>query len=258
MRRSTLLTAVTLLLAVTLLGACSSDGSSGTADLDGRTFVATDAEGEQLVPDVEVRFTFADGFVNIAAGCNAINGAYDLDDDTISWAEEPFSTLIGCPPELQAQDEWLTALLAEGATVTLEDGTLTLDGGETDVSLRLEEGAIDSDDRAAAELEGTIWLLTAIDGEDRPGGVEAPTLQIDLERLALVFTGCNNGSASVEITEDNLTFEPLVLTQMACEGETAEVEAAQVAVLDGEVAYELEESTLTLTKGERSLTYRSG
>jgi heat shock protein HslJ len=73
-----------------------------------------------------------------------------------------------------------------------------------------------------------------------------------------VFTGCNNGSASVVIDEEVLTFEPLVLTRVACDGETGEMEAAQTAVLDGEVAYELDEGSLTLTKADRSLTYRSG
>jgi heat shock protein HslJ len=256
MRRRTLLTSL-LLAAALVLAACSGgDGSPSADDLDGNSYVATSAEGQDLVPDAEVRLTFADGFANIAAGCNTISGAYEIEDGTIRWSDEPFGTLIGCEPALQAQDEWLSALLTDGAELTLDGEALTLTGES--VTLELEQAEVEPADAAAAELEGTIWLLAAIDGVDRPGGIEAPTMQIGTDGQALVFTGCNNGSASVVIDEEVLTFEPLVLTRVACDGETGEVEAAQTAVLDGEVAYELDEGSLTLTKADRSLTYRSG
>jgi heat shock protein HslJ len=254
--RTTTLLLATLLAAASTLVACSSDSAVTADDLDGHTYLATSAEGQTLVPDAEVRLSFVDGFLNVHGGCNSINGAYEVADGTITWADEPFGTLIGCEAELQAQDEWLTALFADGAEASLDGEALTLTAD--DVTLELEQ-AEDVDEQAAGNvLEGTIWLLSAIDGEERPGGVEAPTLQIDTESRALVFTGCNNGSAAVTVAPDTLTFEPLVLTRVACEGETGEVEAAQTAVLDGEVAYELDGETLTLTKGDRSLTYRSG
>ncbi|OWY60533.1 hypothetical protein B7486_68655, partial [cyanobacterium TDX16] len=137
MRRRTLLTS--LLLATTLLlAACSGgDGTPSADDLDGSSYVATSAEGEELVPDVEVRLTFADGFLNISAGCNTINGEYQVEDGTIGWSGEPFGTLIGCEPPLQAQDEWLTALLADGAEITLDGEALTLTGES--VTLELEQ-----------------------------------------------------------------------------------------------------------------------
>jgi heat shock protein HslJ len=259
-------TAFLLTLTVLVAGvtACSGDDGVDAADLDGHTFVATGAEGQELVPEVEVRLAFADGFLNIDGGCNTINGSYQLDGDTITWSEEPFGTLIGCDPALQTQDEWLTALITEGATITLDGSALTLEGDE--VTLELDE--VDGDAAATAPLEGTTWLLSAIGEGDafseRPGGVEAPTLQIDDGR-AVVFTGCNNGSAAVEVTEDpdadglgTITFEPLALTRVACEGESADVEAAQVAVLDGEVTYAFDAEGVTLTKDDRSLAYQTG
>jgi heat shock protein HslJ len=254
MRRRTLLTAV-LLLAATLLAACSGDDAVSDDDLDGNSWVATSAEGQELVPEVEVRLTFADGFLNIDGGCNSISGGYELDDGTIRWADEPFGTLIGCEAPLQAQDEWLSALFTDGAEIALDDETMTLAGD--DVTLELEQAEVE-DESAGSELEGTIWLLAAIDGVERPGGVEAPTLQIGTDGRAVVFTGCNNGSAAVEVGESTLTLEPLALSRVACEGETADVEAAQVAVLDGEVDYVLDGDTLTLVKDDRTLTYRSG
>lgn len=262
MRRpaTTMLTLAMLLLGVAACGS-GDDSSVDGADLDGRSFVATGVEGQELVPDVEVRLSFADGFLNLSAGCNAINGAYELEDGELTWADEPFGTLIGCEPPLQAQDEWLTALITDGAEVDLDGASLTLTGGDT--TLELEEAEpIDADEAGAAPtIEGTVWLLTATDdGEtvsERPGGVQAPTFQVQ-DGEVVVFTGCNNGGTAVEVGEQTLTLEPLEVTEVACPGETAEVEAAQLAVLEGEVDYAIEDTTLTLTKGDRRLVYEAG
>ena len=248
-----------LLSLVVLAGstACGGDDEVSAADLDGRAFVATGAEGHDLVPDVEVRLAFADGFLNVNGGCNSINGAYEVDGGTLTWTDEPFGTLIGCEPALQAQDEWLTALVTDGAAATLDDGALTLEGDGTTLELDEVEGGA----AGGTPLEGTTWLLTGIgDGPtltERPGGVEAPTLTVGEDGRAVVFTGCNNGSAGVEVGDGTLTFEPLVLTRIACEGESGEVEAAQTAMLDGEVDYVLEGTTLILRKGEQGLVYET-
>jgi len=262
-RTTTTLLLAVLLAAVTTLAACGGDddGPVTAEDLDGHTYVATGAESQELVADVDVRLTFADGFLNIDGGCNQINGAYTLDDTTLSWTDEPFGTLIGCEEALQAQDEWLTTLVSDGAEVALDGSELTLTG--EDVTLELEQAEDGDTGEASTEqrLEGTVWLLAAIGEGDafteRPGGVQAPTLQFE-EGRALVFTGCNNGSAGVEITENTITFEPPVLTRVACEGESGTIEAAQTEVFDGEVAYAFDAAGLTLTKGDQSLAYSAG
>jgi heat shock protein HslJ len=252
--------ATALLLSLVVLAgatACGNDDEVTADDLDGRSFVASSVEGQDLVPEVDVRFAFADAFLNIDGGCNSINGGYEVNDGTLTWTDEPFGTLIGCEPALQAQDEWLTALVTDGAVATLDDSTLTLEGDGT--TLELDE--VEDGTAGGTPLEGTTWQLTGIgDGPsltERPDGVEAPTLQIDDDQ-AVVFTGCNNGSAGVEVGEGTLTFEPLVLTRIACEGESADVEAAQTAMLDGEVDYVLEGTTLILRKGDQGLVYQTG
>ncbi len=55
--------------------------------------------------------------------------------------------------------------------------------------------------------------------------------------------------------ETTLTFTPPGLTRLACEAAAATVEEAMTAVLDGEVAYEIDERRLTLTTGERGLGF---
>ena len=64
-----------------------------------------------------------------------------------------------------------------------------------------------------------------------------------------VFTGCNRGSGGVEVTDSTVTFGPIAITLMACEGAAGEFEAALLPVLTGEFDYVIEGQTLTLTSG---------
>ncbi len=69
-----------------------------------------------------------------------------------------------------------------------------------------------------------------------------------------ISTGCNSGSAEVEVTDDTITFGPMALTRMACEGDVMEFETAVVQMLDGPLEYTLESDDLTLSDGESTLT----
>lgn len=59
-----------------------------------------------------------------------------------------------------------------------------------------------------------------------------------------------------------MTFGPVALTMMACEEELTALEASVVAVLDGEVTYEVSGDTLSIRKavadGEIGLEYTAG
>jgi heat shock protein HslJ len=65
---------------------------------------------------------------------------------------------------------------------------------------------------------------------------------------AQISTGCNTGSASVEITDTTMTFGPMALTRMACDDDRTRLEASVVLVLDGEVTYEISGDTLSIRK----------
>jgi heat shock protein HslJ len=66
-----------------------------------------------------------------------------------------------------------------------------------------------------------------------------------------VETGCNTGSGSVEVGDDTLTFGPIATTLRACADEAVnQLEAAVLAVLQGEVSYTIDGSNLSLRSGE--------
>ena len=133
--RSRVLVAVvaTLVLAA---GGCGDDDDGGNgadpgppteADLDGRTFVSTETEGFTLVPGTQVTLTFEEGNVSASAGCNTMSGPYEIDDGTLEVGEMA-TTLIGCPDDLQQQDQTLQDLLTGGPGVTLDVEVLTVSG----------------------------------------------------------------------------------------------------------------------------------
>ena len=252
---------LTLYFAMCLpLAACASspDGLEPTTaeDLDGMTFVSTEVTGHDLVPDTQVLISFEDGRMSASAGCNTLSAGFTVHEGSLTLDGQPASTMMGCQDDLALQDGWLAGFLSEGPTPERDGDTLTLTGGEVTVTML---------DQAVAEpakpLTGTRWTLDSIvDGEtvsSVPANVDLPTLQLTENGEATVSTGCNRGGASVDIGDATLTFGPMRLTKMACQGEGPTVEAAVVAVLDGEVEYTIEGLQLSITNGEQGLVYRT-
>ncbi len=136
MRRPLIITAA----AVVVLGvaACSDDDDSASADvsagdLDDRTFVAEEVAGQTLVPGTEITLTFTDESVVAIAGCNTMTGGFDVDDGVLD-VDTMAQTLMACPDELQAQDEWLAEFLGSEPEVQLADDVLTLTSGEVTIT----------------------------------------------------------------------------------------------------------------------------
>ena len=119
------------------LGACAADAAD-TPELDGRSFVATEVEGRDLVEGSTLRLTFEDGNVSAQAGCNTIFGGATWDDGTLTLVGELARTSMGCVDGLAEQDDWLAGLLSSGPAIELEGETLTLDDGATTITLEQE------------------------------------------------------------------------------------------------------------------------
>ena len=139
----------------------------------------------------------------------------------------------------------------------IEADVLTLTNGANGLGLRAApEGGITPEG-----LEGTPWLLDSIvTGSTTTAvasGVRRPTLQLDAGTMT-VDTGCNTGSGSYTVAGDQITFGPLAMTLIACEGVTNDVEQAQLAVLTGTATAAVTDGVLTLTNGDRGLHYLAG
>lgn len=249
--------AVVFVLVAVVAAACSAGGgasgaSSAPAGLAGRTFLSTAIAGRALVAGSAVRLQFKDGTVTASAGCNTMGAGYTVDAGVLHVGQVS-STEMACDPPLMAQDTWLAGFLA-GAGVTLDGDTLTL--SNTGVVLTLLDRVVADPDRP---LEGTRWtvdgMITGGAVSSVPQGVTA-AITFQSGRVS-VDAGCNSGGADVTITATTITFGPLVKTDMACDAAKMGVEAAVVAVLQGEIGYSVQASTLTLTAGGRGLVLRA-
>lgn len=143
MRRMLLTTTVIVLALV--VAACGDDTSSGNSpsieptvapsSLDG-TFTSTEVTGHDLVAGSSITLTFAADDLAFHAGCNQMGGKYRIDGTELRLDGPARATMMGCEPDLQTQDEWLTALLDDGVEFELDGSQLTLTSG--DVAIQLE------------------------------------------------------------------------------------------------------------------------
>jgi heat shock protein HslJ len=215
--------------------------ASDSDSLNGRSFVSTQVDGHDLVPDSVIRISFDDGSVSVNAGCNTMFGSYTAEGDVLI-APNLAMTMMACDPALMTQDTWVSALISSNPTFSVEGDTLTITGPDAQVVTLVEE--------ADQPLEGVRWV---VDGLLANEGVSTVPIGADAsititDGTAAVEAGCNTGSATVTTTDTTITFGPLMLTRMACPEPQTTLENAVVAVLDGEVAYTIDGDSLQLRR----------
>lgn len=225
----------------------SGDGGSGgtlaAADLSGMGFASSAVTGYDLVEGSEITMNFLDDAVSVNAGCNMMNGGFEITDGTFT-AGQFASTMMACEQPLMDQDMWLSGFLASSPSIALDGSTLTLSGGDTTITL---------DEIEPTALVGTTWTVTGTLATEAISSVpmdSTASITIADDGSVAVDTGCNTGSGSVEVTDTTLAFGPIVSTLIGCEPELAALEASVLAVLQGEVTYEISGDTLSLRSGD--------
>lgn len=72
------------------------------------------------------------------------------------------------------------------------------------------------------------------------------------------FAGCNSFGGKAKVGDGTITFSQIFSTQKACSGDAGELEGAVMGLLDGEVSYEVDGDTVTLTSGDNTLVLERG
>jgi len=237
-----------LALAGLIFAACGSDdaassGSTTATDLSNRGFDSAEVTGYDLVEGSDITMNFLDDAVSVNAGCNTMNGAFEITDGTFTTG--PFaSTMMACDDALMAQDAWIGEFLEASPEVTLDGSTLTFTGDDATITLAEIE---------PAELVDTTWMITGTVANQGVSSVpidSTASMTIADDGTVAVDTGCNTGSGTVEVSDDTLSFGPIAITLRACIDEIAALEASVLTVLQGEVSYEISGDTLSLRTGE--------
>ncbi|HLA16924.1 MAG TPA: META domain-containing protein [Candidatus Limnocylindrales bacterium] len=236
--------------------ACAATAPGGS--LDGREFLSTSVtEGgviRQLVPGTRISLRFDDDQIGASAGCNIMGGTYRLDGGRLL-VEGGAMTEMGCDEARSAQDNWLFGFLGSDPAARLTGNELVLTSGGTVVTLLDREVAVPD-----LPLVGPIWTVESIVAGDAvssvPQGVVANVTFTHDGRFT-VATGCNTGGGDVVVGGDTLQFGDVALTEMACQGDAAAMEAAVLAVLSADpVGYSIDADLLDLRGGASGLQLR--
>jgi heat shock protein HslJ len=256
---------VKVLTALAVLSGC---GDEGRGDRDAgvdpgfgpATYVVTgvteDGRPRTLVRGTEIRIRFADGRITLTAGCNTMGGEYTLEESRLT-VRDLATTDMGCDQARMEQDTWLGGLFAEPVQFMPGDEASIVSGSTV---LTLADREKVSPDRP---LVGTKWLLDSIGEGGADGAVssvpEGVVAYLTFEDgQVLLYDGCNGGSAPVTVDGGSIVFGDRTQTLRACTREpVAQVEGAVHAVLDGTARFEIEERTLTISKGDRVLGFRA-
>jgi heat shock protein HslJ len=253
-----------LLLALAGCGSPGADPGSGSGSgsedsgLRGRTFLSTKViEGGQAHPLADrTRVTFRfmdDGRLLADAGCNTMSGQANLRGGRLEVSGLGM-TEMGCDAPRHEQDRWLATFLGTAPSWRLSGDTLVVSAGSIEITLR---------DKNVAEpdlpLMGTRWTVdTIIDGQtaaSTPAG-EPATLVFEQDTVQ-VFTGCNRGSGRYSTSGNTIRLDGVATTKMACEPDRSSLENAVLAVLNGEVTYDIDSARMTLkSRSGRTLGLR--
>jgi heat shock protein HslJ len=236
-------------------GAASPARAPTAEALAGTTFVSTEVDGDEFVEGTTLTLGFPEaGRITAEAGCNSYFGDFRVAAGALVVGQLG-GTLIGCPAELQQQDEWVAAFLASEPKITLAGDTLTLTGADATITL-VDREVVEPD----VPLEGTRWEVESLVTLDAVSSVpvgQAAFLEFADGQVS-GNAGCNQLHGAATIGEDTITFGPIATTRRACPDATA-LEAHVLEVLTGEVAYEIDGDQARLTHASgKGLECRGG
>lgn len=102
-------------------------------------------------------------------------------------------------------------------------------------------------------LAGTTWTLVSYGDAANPTGAAAgvdTSLTFNKDGTVGGNMGCNGFGGDYSIKGETITFGNLISTMMACEEPRMSQETTTFSVMNGEVAYAIDGSTLTLTAAD--------
>lgn len=228
--------------------------------LQGRTFVSSAVTDHgllrPLVAGTQIRLTFTTETLGAEAGCNTLSFPLQIEPDRLVTGEAA-STLIGCAPDREAQDQWLAGFLsADPAWVASGDGLLTLTNGDTTIVLNElgVEAGIEPTELWGLRFESVLVSETGI--------VPAPV--VEGTTIVLTFTapdrltadaGCNTLNFQVQVTPSQLMVaDNVASTRMACSDALHAQDEWLTALLTDDPQYGFTGGSLTLTRGSTEIT----
>jgi heat shock protein HslJ len=224
------------------------------APLTGRIWMSTAVTvagaPRPLVYGTRIRMTFADGTLNVDAGCNMLSFPIAVEADRLVTGE-PVSTLIGCSQEREAQDEWIAEFVGNGNPGwEVADGNLTLTAGDTKIVFE------------ALAPWGRTYAAVSV---REAGTVPAPVVPDTTIRLTFTapdrltaHAGCNVLGFRLAVDATRFTVDDRVSsTRMTCTAGLAAQDRWLTTFFTDDPDYRLCGDTLTLTRSSTIIELRA-
>ena len=241
-----------ILLGMTLflLVACQKAAEpAADIDLAGTNWQLSSLNGGLPLADTTVTLEFGtDGTVTGSDGCNRFTTGYTQDGLNLTISQPAASTMIACPDPVMDQAAAYMTALASVTGFTANGNQLSLLAGDQVVATFVAATA-EAIPETGADLAGTDWVLSALNGEMPIAGTAA-TIEFGTDGTVSGTDGCNNFNTTFTQDGNNLTINPAgATTMMACLEEVmAQADAFMSALTEAD----------SFTMGDDSLSLLSG
>jgi len=235
-----------------LLAACASVPPVADApSLENTAWVLTALPGQSLVAGSPATLRFEAGRVGGTDGCNRYSGPYSVEGAELKVTPQLASTMMACPPPVDAQAKAFIAALTGAGRYRIADGQLELLSADGKVLATLA--------RQSETLAGTAWRITGINnGKQAVVSVlagTAPTLAFAADGRASGSAGCNSYNSRYTADGAQLKFAPPASTRKMCPEPQGVMEQEQqfLAALETVTMAQVEGDRLELRRGDGAL-----
>lgn len=193
-----------------------------------------------------------DGNLTGNAGCNTYRADYTTGSGAILVGPVA-TTKMACEEEIMKQEAAYLELIPEIFRAEMTDSLLTLfDDHDHDILVYSPAGTGDSIFSLPDSPLTLVRYLNDDEYQDALVGTEASVTFSSDGTISGSF-GCNSIGGSYSYDADTITFGPLMMTLMACDGPMMQQEAAMVRVLTGRVRYSVTDEELVISDDDRIL-----
>ncbi len=252
----TIVKTVLLAISLFLLAACQQTAEpAATVDLAGTNWILSSLNGELPLAGTAVTLQFGtDGSVFGTDGCNRFNTTYTQDGSSLTITQSTgISSMMACEEPVMNQAAAYVAALTATSNFIAAGNQLSLRNGD-EVLATFVEGTVDTaEPEASADLAGTNWLLSSLNGELPISGTTM-FLQFGTDGTVSGSDGCNRLNTTYTQDGSNLTFgQPGASTMMACEEAVMVQATVFTTALADTSSFVVTENDLVLQNGDEVL-----
>ncbi|NJN55301.1 MAG: META domain-containing protein [Anaerolineae bacterium] len=216
----TMIRIMLLAAAMFLLAACQQAAEpEASMELAGTNWILSSLDGELPLAGTAVSLQFGtDGTVFGTDGCNRFNTTYTQDGSSLTINQsQGISSLMACEEAVMNQATAYMAALSATTSFTATSSQLSLLNGDAVVATFVAGTLDTAAPEMGAELAGTNWLLSALNGELPISGTTM-YLQFGADGTVSGSDGCNQLNTTYTQDGSSLTFgQAGASTMMACE-----------------------------------------